>query len=259
VPLFKLFTCYEEPWWRAVGVTEGRSLTDLPLRQLYYWAVEGEQPGADPNNTNAVLLATYDDTLNIDFWSGYRTWPMHYVLGGRGGRPLPWRGEPGAPYEQRATPFGQVHAGSEGWREHKAPAAMVREAHRQVKEMHGVPDAPEPYAAAYRDWGDDPFGGGVHVWTAHNKSWEIVPRMVKPLSAFPVYVCGEAYSGTQTWVEGALETAELVLQKHLHLPAPAWARPAAPSGSSGTPPAATPATATPTAAPAAGAGSAARR
>jgi len=28
-----------------------------------------------------------------------------------------------------------------------------------------------------------------------------------------VYVCGEAYSTAQAWVEGALETAEVVVQR----------------------------------------------
>ncbi len=45
--LFKLFTTYSSPWWRAAGdtaadgsvvpVEAGRTLTDLPIRQTYYW------------------------------------------------------------------------------------------------------------------------------------------------------------------------------------------------------------------------------
>jgi monoamine oxidase len=46
--------------------------------------------------------------------------------------------------------------------------------------------------------------------------------MIKPVPTVPVYVCGEAYSNGQGWVEGALETAELVLQEHFGLGAPAW-------------------------------------
>ena len=40
IPLFKIFLCYQYPWWKAVGVTTGRSLTDMPIRQTYYWAIE---------------------------------------------------------------------------------------------------------------------------------------------------------------------------------------------------------------------------
>jgi monoamine oxidase len=46
--------------------------------------------------------------------------------------------------------------------------------------------------------------------------------MIKPVPNIPVYVCGEAYSNGQGWVEGALETAELVLQGPFGLSAPAW-------------------------------------
>jgi hypothetical protein len=33
IPLFKMAVCYRYPWWETVGVTQGRSITDLPLRQ----------------------------------------------------------------------------------------------------------------------------------------------------------------------------------------------------------------------------------
>ena len=102
---------------------------------------------------------------------------------------------------------------------------MVREAHRQLVELHGLPYAPEPYDAAYMDWTEDPFGGGVHFWAIHAKSWEVMPRMVHPEPDVPVYVCGEAYSNAQGWVEGALATAERMLQHHFDLAPPAWLTP----------------------------------
>ncbi|CAN5843314.1 MAG: FAD-dependent oxidoreductase [Gemmatimonadetes bacterium] len=203
IPLFKMFVCYQYPWWDAVGVAQGRSVTDLPIRQCYYWAVEGAQPGADPHNQNAVLMATYDDTLNVDFWGGLRS-----------------RVQP--PFETRINRHLEAHPGSPEWHEHHAPEPMVQEIQRQLKEMHGLRFAPEPYAAAYRDWGEDPYGGGVNFWNIHEKSWEVIPRIAQPRPGFPVYICGEAYSNGQGWVEGALETAELVLQDHFHLAAPEW-------------------------------------
>src|SRR5262249_4897244 len=59
VNLFKMFVTYPGPWWRATGVSKGRSVTDLPVRQCYYWGTEGEQPWGDPKNRKSVLLATY--------------------------------------------------------------------------------------------------------------------------------------------------------------------------------------------------------
>ncbi len=198
ISLFKLFTCYRYPWWEAAGVTQGRSLTDLPIRQTYYWGVEGRQDGADPTDSNAVLLATYDDAQNTEFWAGYRNRFEH------------------PPYPNEGT------TDDSNWTDHQAPKAMVEEAHRQLMELHGVRYAPAPYAAAFRDWHEDPYGGGVHLWKIHQKSWNVIPRMIQPVPSVEVYVCGEAYSGTQTWVEGALETAELILQDKFGLPKPPW-------------------------------------
>ena len=204
IPLFKAFVCYHHPWWEVVGVRQGRSVTDLPIRQCYYWAVEGRQEGADKKNQNAVLLATYDDTLNVDFWAGLRD----------------TRREP--PFAPLPNPYAEAEPGSPDWHDYRAPATMVQEVQRQLAEMHGLRFVPEPYAAVYRDWGEDPYGGGVNFWNIHAKSWEVIPRIARPKPHLPIYVCGEAYSNGQGWVEGALETAELVLRDHFRLPPPAW-------------------------------------
>jgi hypothetical protein len=45
--------------------------------------------------------------------------------------------------------------------------------------------------------------------------------MIQPVENFPCYICGEAYSTGQTWVEGAFQTAELVLRK-FDIPDPKW-------------------------------------
>jgi hypothetical protein len=198
IALFKVFTCYHDPWWEAAGVCKGRSLTDLPIRQAYYWGVEGRQEGADRANTNAVMLASYDDELNTTFWAGYRSKGADKMYPNEGDAP------------------------DERWWRHRAPHGMVEEAHRQLMELHGVTDAPAPYAAAYRDWAEDPFGGAVHMWKIHQKSWEVSQDIIKPVEKLEVYICGEAYSQNQTWVEGALETAEVVLQDKLRLAAPDW-------------------------------------
>jgi hypothetical protein len=69
IPLFKICVAYDFPWWESVGVTQGRSVTDLPIRQCYYWAT-AQASGADPGNRKGVLLASYDDGQNTAFWGG---------------------------------------------------------------------------------------------------------------------------------------------------------------------------------------------
>ena len=105
----------------------------------------------------------------------------------------------------------------ENWNNHRAPYEMVMEMHRQIKRMHDIQYAPNPIDAAYMDWSVDPYGGGVHFWNRGYKSWEVLHDITQPVNDFPCYICGEAYSTNQTWVEGALQTAEIVLQKHLGL------------------------------------------
>lgn len=203
-PFFKMFLCYPTPWWNTLGIQQGQSVTDLPLRQCYYWGVEGQQWGADPKNTNAALLASYDDGNNVDFWAGLQEDPT----------------EPR--FLTRNNPHAQ-DTSLPDWDNYSAPAGMVDELHRQLQAMHGVRYVPEPYAAAYMDWAIDPYGGAVNFWQRGAKSWEVIPAITKPASDLPVYICGSAYSNHQGWVEGALETAEYMLEHHFGLSKPSWA------------------------------------
>src|SRR5262245_27635514 len=104
------------------------------------------------------------------------------------------------------------------WREHAAPARMVSEVQRQLKLIHGLEKIPDAYAAAFQYWGDDPYGGATTRWLPGVQAWVAAERMIQPLayspalSAVPIYVCGEAYSLNQGWVEGGLSTAENLLQ-----------------------------------------------
>lgn len=205
IPLFKAFLAYHEAWWTRSGFTQGRSVTDLPLRQVYYWAP------AQPDGSG-VLLATYDDALNVAFWQGLarqrEVYDLHLASV-----------DPASAARIAADP------GDPRWVHYRASAALAREAHRQLVLMHDLPEAPEPYAVLYHDWSEDPYGGGVNFWNIGVRSWEVIPRMVQPVPGAPVYVCGEAYSGAQGWVEGALQTAEAVLTEHLGLgPCPVGGR-----------------------------------
>src|SRR5690606_16543675 len=61
-PSFKIIMGFEEPWWKdEFGATSGHSVTDLPIRQCYYF-------GTDPSNSHSILLASYNDMRTITFW-----------------------------------------------------------------------------------------------------------------------------------------------------------------------------------------------
>jgi monoamine oxidase len=203
IPLFKICVAYDFPWWESVGVSEGRSVTDLPIRQCYYWAT-AEASGADPDNRKGVLLASYDDGPNTAFWGGLTD---------------PNRLSPFEPTHDRLT---AEHPGAQEWSDYAPTAAMVAEVDRQLREVHHVRYTPTPYAAAYMDWSVDPYGGGVNYWNVHVRIPDMISRMAQPAPPLPVYVCGEAYAAWHGFVEGALETAELVLQSHFGLAPPDW-------------------------------------
>ncbi|WP_237479460.1 flavin monoamine oxidase family protein [Lichenibacterium dinghuense] len=214
IPLFKLALCYSYPWWRTIEpmsvqngdkvepltITDGQSVTDIPLRQCYYWATDSE-------TQNSVLLI-YDDGTDLAFWAGLRD--IGKLKAYASGRPTP--GKP---------------RGSQDWYNYQAPALMVDEAHRQLCIMHGVADRtdiPKPYAAAYKDWGDEIYGGGANFWRLNEDSPVVFDDILQPNPDAPVFICGEAYSNFQGWVEGALETADAMLKKHFGLGAPEWSR-----------------------------------
>lgn len=208
-PLFKLFTTYSDPWWRAAGhsgpdgkfvpVESGRTVTDLPVRQTYYWPTDQGEPAT---KGPSMLMASYDDGTNIGFWDGLRPRRGEAWQKGREvSKPAePFVGEGG---RRRRTP----------WHRYEASAPMVAEIARQLVMIHGLEFSPRVRNAAFRDWGDDPFGGGWNSWNIGVESWKVKTAITEPIAGCPLYICGEAYSDAQGWVEGALQTADMVLAK----------------------------------------------
>ena len=215
VPLYKLFLLYKECWWQDAGVSAGRSLTDLPLRQCYYWP-SGKGGVSVPGRGDPGMLMAYDDQQSVGFWAGLDTRGHAQKAGMPIGVTHPKQDVPlfnraAAVSATGEDPFAARMASN--WQHHSATPQMVAEMHRQLMAMHGVDSAPPPIDAAYMDWSQDPYGGGVHLWNTGYNSAEMLHHMPQPVADFPCYICGEAYSTNQTWAEGALQTAELVLNR----------------------------------------------
>ena len=200
---FKLFLGYEQPWWRGLGLYAGRSITDLPIRQVYYFGSEHDHPGAEQGNFGSLLMASYNDIGTVPFWKAtendepFKGYPTHFTHGH----------DPMLVGEQPVT------------------QGMVELAQNQLRELHNQVSIPAPYSAIYHDWTDDPFGAGWHEWKAGVTYNDIMPKIRKPVPTEEVYICGEAYSNNQGWVEGALQTAEKMLQVHFGAKRPSWLPP----------------------------------
>jgi monoamine oxidase len=194
----RTFLGFREPWWQPAGLKAGRSVTDLPMRQCFYWGVEGEQPGADPSNRNALFFGSYADNISASFWAPFLNHP-----------PNPGTNDPFSSYGV-APNF-------------QAPRLEVQELMRQVRELHGPKfHIPDPYTALFIDWRQDPYGGSWHFWRPRSQSWDVIPRMRRPIPDANLHICGEAWSTNQGWVAGALNTAEQLLEKQFDLRRPPW-------------------------------------
>jgi monoamine oxidase len=206
MPAFKALVVYPRPWWRKRGVTAGRSTTDLPVRQVYYME-SASGPATDSESipeTPSLLLATYADGRAENFW-----------------RPLLWEK---ADFPMQAMRF---KSGTAVNPEHmqSAPRAFTDTLHALLAQMHHLrmAEIPDPVAAPLvKDWSENPYGGGWHFWQPKVKVWETMPRVRQPIPQTPVHICGEAYANQQGWVEGALTSAEHVLQDHFKLSWPSW-------------------------------------
>ena len=54
---------------------------------------------------------------------------------------------------------------------------------------------------------------GVHLWKSRRNSLELSKKIVQLDQSIPLFIVGESYSISQGWIEGALETSHLCLEK----------------------------------------------
>lgn len=193
----KIFLWYDEAWWSKLGFSIGPSRTDLPLRQCYYFGMEPNNKGQMPKG---LLMASYNDGIAVDFWEGYL---------------------PQSSFDRNSTNFTSL---DEYLKTHALPSMMIQELSQELSELHGV-QVPKPSFTVFQNWSDDPYGGAWHYWNPNNQSWIVIPRIRHPIPNVNLYICGEAYSTNQGWVEGAVNTAEKLLQDHFGLPRASWIKP----------------------------------
>src|SRR6516165_3203221 len=195
-PGFKCFIRYPKAWWKATGVCQGHSLTDLPIRQCFYWT-ESQQQQCGTERGDALIMV-FSTAASVPFWGG---------LDAGNSQTEPFTAGTCSVRSNIQDDNARLH---ENWRTHRAPEEAVAEMHRQILALHSLQSAPEPLEAVSVNWSDDASGGCWHFWNPGVRSWQVSHQMTQPIDDLPCYVCGEAYSTMQTWVEGALLTADLV-------------------------------------------------
>jgi lysine 2-monooxygenase len=193
-PAFKLFLRYDEPWWEDELGAEARATTDLPIRQVYYLGEKSEknEKGEKVKTKPGLVMASYSDEHYVDFWEPLVKDPA-----------------------REAQILKQIALGIQS-STHAASQRIIDKAEAQLKIMHGKA-IPKADVGVVKEWKQ-----AWHYWNVHVKPWELATEMITPLgSEVGIFLCGEAYSLEQGWVEGALKSAERVLQK-VGLDQPAW-------------------------------------
>lgn len=178
----------------------GPTVTDLPLRMVYYFGNNTPVPPSDSGGPY-VVLASYDDMNYSNFWRELETDQDYTEAPSLYQQPLH-----GPTSLDPTSPFVQILL-------------------KQLAEAHGADNGlPTPIAAYFQDWGQDPFGGGYHGWSPHYNICDAMYNIRAPYqnilqeSSRNLFIIGSCYSFDQAWVEGAFCTAESVLQQYLDLP-----------------------------------------
>ncbi|MCA9537776.1 MAG: FAD-dependent oxidoreductase [Myxococcales bacterium] len=200
-PSYKVAMFFDSPWWTTArfaprlgtASTFGPTITDTPLRQVYYFGNNGTTEQSPVHG----LLASYDDESFVKFWHEMELGPF---------------------VDRKVAPSRDLQP-MVGPRQ--CPPAMVTMLREQLALVHfgtgaALSNVPRPVETVYMDWGQNPFGAGYHAWAAHYDICDVMQRIRRPSSltdgpAANIYVVGSAYSNDQAWVEGAFCTAESVL------------------------------------------------
>lgn len=201
--LLKIFLVYDSEWWmgdKLPGGDAGRVFTDLPLRQVYYlsptWMEKhGDEDAGRESKRPAMILASYSDEHFALFWGPSETSDRKHVR---------------VPTDYPDNLLNDQSLATE---------RMVEKVHHQLCVLHGR-DVPKPMFGFFADWGRMPFGGGWHTWEVSTQPW--INARERTVIGDGLYLCGEAYSREQGWIEGALKSAECVLHELGVEQPPSW-------------------------------------
>lgn len=95
-----------------------------------------------------------------------------------------------------------------------APPSMLAEVGRMLRAIHPeIGPIPDPVGSALMHWGSDPHEIGWTFWRAGSVSDELIALAPRPDPSIAIHLAGETFSRSQSWVEGALESAELVVER----------------------------------------------
>ncbi|HYG79504.1 MAG TPA: hypothetical protein VD861_03910, partial [Pyrinomonadaceae bacterium] len=165
------------------NVQDGGSFTDLPLGSAYAF-----DPFVVGDVTGPAALTIYCDFTNTNFWETMQnTGPMF------------------------TSPLQEEYNRTRPQVLFPASEKLVEEATRQLKTVFQMISVPRPVLTSFRLWsGEEQFGYAYHQWARFADDREVMKTIASPVKN--VFVCNEAFSDDQGWVNGSLRSANNVLQ-----------------------------------------------
>ena len=89
----------------------------------------------------------------------------------------------------------------------KGDAIFMKELNRQLGLIFPLIEIPPPLWISHYYW-----NAGAAYWKVGSHPEKVMNEIIQPLgTSVPLFICGENYSTHQAWMEGALETSNLVI------------------------------------------------
>lgn len=213
--LGKINLFYDCRWWRdeaaGTGPLHGPNFTDLTTGSVYVFdpILDDEQEA----KYRALLLT--DEDAAYDFWNKCSleyTGPSAITIYNDFIKTGYWDqlqniGKPYIPLQPEAQPTDAK----------PASINVIDEVNRQLAKIFDNNNVPLPVSTTIRLYTEnDPIGYGYHQWKL-NANDAVIKERIYELSD-NIYLCNEAYSDMQGWVNGSLRSTDIVLDKVYKIP-----------------------------------------
>lgn len=199
--LMKINFYYRDAWWYngstgRPNIEFGPNFTDLPINSIYPFYSPDDLDVDHRDGTVSIItgekpaaLTLYCDFNNTNFWKGLQNVGPKFT-----------------------SPLQKIYNNKKHQTIFPASQKVVDESREQIGLLFGVTNVPQPIFTSYRLWnGEDDFEFAYHQWQLNVDDKTSIEYLSNPLPGF--YICNEAISDMQGWVNGSIRSSNLALNK----------------------------------------------
>ena len=202
----KVFFVTDNPWWEP-GQKPQQYANRMPTRELHY---SRREPNSDDDGFGMVML--YTDTPATEYW-------RHYIVDSKNHDRAEIDSNNELIEEFAKYIARDVKRALES--ENKTNSVQLNDNAKNIFAARTLEETANYIQSSIitygiRDWASEPYGAGNHGWQPGVQSWK-VQQAFKAFSIGSgrknVHICGEAYSDYHGFIEGALNSAHLILDE----------------------------------------------